>query len=1564
MKRNRLSLPRFIIRLVSFISLVGVASLSNAQPVADFAADITYGCAPAIVQFTDLSTGSPNSWFWDFGNGNTSTNQNPGAFYVTPGVYTIKLIVSDGNSSDTIIKPYYIKVWAHALSRFSALDTAGCVPLTVNFSDQSIPQSSAVTGWYWNFGDGGYSTSQNPVYTYNAPGSYTVNLIVKDANGCQDSYSRNNYINVYSPTADFLDTINGCPLPANVSFTSISTGNGLTYFWDFGDGTNATVVNPSHNYATEDTFTVVLTVTDINGCIDTAVKKIIIHSYQADFAYNVHCSDDQSITADFTDLSSPAASAWWWDFGDGQTSTIKNPVHIYDTLSTYTIILASSIGSNCIDTVVKTYVPPKASFTCDSVSCQLPFTVNFINLSTGSDSLSYQWFFDDGGSTSTATNPVHTFNIGDEVEFRYYHVTLVVTNEFGCSDTFMLRVTAYHPYADFKTDFVGGCVPFNVEFTDASIAWDSIISWQWNFGDGNTSILENPTHVYPDTGKYTISLIVTTVNGCTDTLVRPDYIQAGIKPDFIDFTLAPQLTCYDPIFDPDTICFHNLYQLIDLSGFNDTTIQVNYWHWNIMYFPSLNQVVSDSFFIQDPIFDSGHMDFGPDTMRLIAGFNGCLDTTYKVVWNRYPISMVCHLNKDSVLGYITDLGACSPPVTLGLFQCSAGYDTVINLDIYDQQTGLTTHLDPYDTTFVTFNKAGRYQFIIETRNDTTKNGGCGDCNPHFMLTMDSVHYGFVTEANPFCEGEAFSFRDTTVSFYGELREWRWDFGDGDVLYNREMKYSVYYDTLKYNPQPDDSIFPVRTEGTDTIIEPLFDHDGAHNGRTYGTYRNPVHVYQNPGTYVVTSQIKVDVLYWCCGSARFDTLRCYYTSYDTVHVYGTSGIKADFSASDSTICPHDTVNFSDLTQSNFPVSGWLWNFGDTATWDTLQSPTHVYDHPGDYNVSLIAENQLGCKDTIIKQVFIHVWPRADFTVIPAENCVGIQSQFTSNAAGNIVAWQWDFGDGITSNLQDPAHVFDTAGTYTVSLTVTDVSGCTDVYIMNNYVIHNKPIAGFSCTPTWANCPPLLVLFSDSSSADVDQWLWNFGDGFTSNQQNSGHLYTYSHQFNISLIVTNSFGCSDTIFQPDMITVGGPSGTLSFDPDSACAPATVTFLTDDSATYQFFWDFGDGTLEFLNIFENGDSTSHNYNFPGVYHPQLILEDSLGCSFAVPVEGPVNIDWIKANFNLGDAVRCDTASVLFGNTTTLFFPATYQWSFGDGDSSQQVSPTHVFNNSGTYTIALEANSSLGCSSDTIKTLIIWKAPSLVITPSDTAGCIPFNVNFLVINTDSTVGIDSWNWDFDDGNASAAALSPHTFDEVGTYNVNLTVMYGDSACITDTVIQVLAYQWPLADFSFSPSSPSLNNATITFDNLSQNANDWIWDFGTGDSSFIKEPVYTYTTDGSYVITLIVSNDALCSDTAVKSIYVSPNDFIAAPQAFSPNGDGANDEFFLFYNGSFDWVEFRVFNRWGELVFETNNFSEGWDGTYKGELQEEGNYSFYVLAKPKYNENNILVKGIVTLIR
>ncbi|WP_141241803.1 DUF3344 domain-containing protein, partial [Methanosarcina spelaei] len=262
----------------------------NTASEANFTSNVTNGNAPLNVKFTDTSTGTPTNWTWDFGDGSTSTEQNPTHIYTTEGTYAVKLTVKNSLGSDSEEKTGYITVGSAVLSpvsNFSSNATSGNAPLSVQFKDES---TNSPTSWEWDFGDGKTSTEQNPSHTYETVGTYTVNLTAMNYGG-SNSTTKTNYITITSdtsaPVASFTSDADSGQAPFTVKFTDTSTGKVSSWNWEFGDGSTSTDQNPTHTYVAEGSYTVTLTATGPGGSNKAnSAKPIIVSASITSPSYN------------------------------------------------------------------------------------------------------------------------------------------------------------------------------------------------------------------------------------------------------------------------------------------------------------------------------------------------------------------------------------------------------------------------------------------------------------------------------------------------------------------------------------------------------------------------------------------------------------------------------------------------------------------------------------------------------------------------------------------------------------------------------------------------------------------------------------------------------------------------------------------------------------------------------------------------------------------------------------------------------------------------------------------------------------------------------------------------------------------------------------------------------------------------------------------------------------------------------------------------------------------------------------------------------------------------------
>ncbi len=466
-------------------------------PTAAFSASPTSGCAPLTVQFTDQSSDNVTSWSWQFPGGNpaTSNEQNPTVTYDQAGVYDVTLTVSNAAGQDVATQ-----------SQLIVVDDVPSVGFTFSVTDSEVSFTSQVSNaatLLWDFGDGNTSSEANPVHTYAQDGAYTVTLTA--SNDCGEvSTSEIVVISTMAPPVAAFDAqqTTGCE-PFTVTFQNLSSPNSETFQWSFpgGDPASSTEVNPTVTYAAPGTYDVTLIASNAVGS-DTFAQTAFIEVLPlptADFSHEVN-----GTTVSFTSEVSNATSLLW-DFGDGTTSTEANPVHEYTQLGTFLVTLTAS--NDCGEVVVTQEVTvlidlPVANFSGEPREGCVPLTVQFTDQSSGNPT-EWSWEFPGGNpATSTEQNPVVTYEAPG-----VYDVILEVSNLAG-SNTLVASqfiVTDEAPSAGFEAEVE----MLQVTFTNTSTGADS---FEWDFGDGNTSSVENPVHTYEQPGSYTVTL--TASNDC------------------------------------------------------------------------------------------------------------------------------------------------------------------------------------------------------------------------------------------------------------------------------------------------------------------------------------------------------------------------------------------------------------------------------------------------------------------------------------------------------------------------------------------------------------------------------------------------------------------------------------------------------------------------------------------------------------------------------------------------------------------------------------------------------------------------------------------------------------------------------------------------------------------------------------------------------------------------------------------------------------------------------------------------------------------------------------------
>ncbi|MEL7533131.1 MAG: PKD domain-containing protein, partial [Bacteroidota bacterium] len=572
------------------------------------------------------------------------------------------------------------------------------------------------------------------------------------------------------------------------------------------------------------------------------------------------------------------------------------------------------------------------------------------------------------------------------------------------------------------------------------------------------------------------------------------------------------------------------------------------------------------------------------------------------------------------------------------------------------------------------------------------------------------------------------------------------------------------------------------------------------------------------------------------------------------------------------CNPLAVQFNSNIVTTSPVTNLNWYFGDGNT-SNLPNPNHTYTNAGTYPVSISVTDLDGCTDsTQLPNPILVSEPTADFVSPSPIDCPGVPIAFNNLSAGLNLTYAWDFGDGNISNQSNPAHVYANNGTYTVSLTVTDINGCMQTETKVNYVTIADLVAGFTADTTSASCPPLLVNFTSTSSLNGNNtYQWDFGDGTSSTQMDPSHIYAIPGTFDVSLIITTGSGCADTVLAPSLIDLAGPYGTFTFSPDSGCPALDVFVSVDPTNTVLFQYDMGDGTLT-----NSADSNYvHTYTLPGTYFPQINLNDGLGCDVLITSTDPVVVFPLPtAAFTVSQNIVCDAGTVLFSDMSSASAGITsWSWDFGDGTTSTQTNPFHTYNQLGSYDVSLVVFSDDGCA-DTllIPNLIqVVSSPQADITVFDSVGCQIFTLDLLDNSTPASAPLIDWQWDFGDGSpAGTGNPVTHSYSNVG---ISLaTMIVTDSLGCSDTAYQSIeVLPLPNPDFTVLPDSFGCAPFIGQFQDLTPGAIDWLWDFGDGSApQFASTPTHLYQNDGIYSVSLTVTDINNCVDSISKLNYIN----------------------------------------------------------------------------------------------
>lgn len=1300
------------------------------------------GCSPLDVTFTNGSVFA-DTIFLDFGDGNDSV--------MTTFTTVIHRYTNTGNTVDTNVVEMIVKndegcyefaydtiiVYPEIRANYTVdIPTyTGCNSQLFNFVNTSNSGVHTASSYLWTFGDGATSntTAVNVPHTYtnstSADQNYTFNLRAQSQYGCWDDTTHN--IRINRAYANFVvNTDKGCsPLPVTITNTSVGTGI-TTWAWNFGDATNSALQNPpvkTYTNATGATLVrnMQLTVTGTGSCSTSKTIPISVYS-SVDVTFTpltqTGC-DSLIIPFNSTILPNIAGTTYAWNFGDGTSSSSADITHIYRNLTSasnviYTAQVTATTPNGCTDNAsttitVRPYV--NALFTVDKVAGCTPLTVDAIATTyIGIPTANYVWSYGDGYNPTGITNPpAHIYPVNpapgpDDT----YPLRLTVSDPSGlCTDFMQKTVTVYAAaLADFTPKEVSGCNPFTVDFANASST--NSTSFLWDFGDGTTTNVSNPApKVFSNTTNatlpYPIQLTATTANGCTNSTSANIYVYRYVNADF-----AVNITegC-----SPVTV------------GITNNSSGGNYrWYWNSQTGAGVADKTStngtESF--THTYTNTTGSDITYYLTVVAENANGCSEL--------FTREILVHSSITAGFTY-TQTTLCNPSDAIFTNTSVGGGTYTMNWDFGDG-TSIATTSNTVNKTF-TNNSTNdvNYTVILSAASEN----GCTDTYQDIVTVYSRVDANLsipVSQGCPDPATELFNAAIENTSIGNVTDTYQWYVDNVAIVAAPNDKSDFNYSYQNSDPNIREYEVKLRatnihgcyTEKTDKItvyeyVDAVFvplNPNGCSpwevqfDNQTSAPATNTNYLWEF-GDNTSSGELEPEHLFYNASRTTDKSYRILLTV--TSENYCTDTISAPITvyhqplaklyADPTSSCPPLDVTMNNFDSRGFDRFEWRFGDGNTQLVNSSVGETRTYSYPNpsidntyNYTLKLWVETDEGCwhMDSTVLNVFPDVI--AGFTYDPA-GCSPFVSEFTNTSSSPATQFFYDFNDGSTDNQPDVFHRFVNDSyydkTFMVRLTASSEYNCWDT-ISHPVIVYAQPVALFNPTPTVQTFPENQVQLNSASNNQPWNYNWDFDDGLTSTASNElYHTYEHWGERDITLTLqSTTSSCNNAITKTIVIYPPEVNAAFTVSTDRGCEPLDIQFTAAASVyseIYTYEWDFGDGTSG------TGATPNHTYETAGLYYVKMIARGEGGEDYEYRTikvyKNPV------ANFSvapkLGMLNEQLQARVEYFNLSECSdtLGCTYQWSFGDENTSTEREGVHNYTKLGTYDVSLVVTTSQGC-------------------------------------------------------------------------------------------------------------------------------------------------------------------------------------------------------------------------------------------------------------------------------
>jgi gliding motility-associated-like protein len=916
--------------------------------------------------------------------------------------------------------------------------------------------------------------------------------------------------------------------------------------------------------------------------------------------------------------------------------------------------------------------------------------------STSALGVQHGWYLDTAFYSSARDTTFYLQNSG--VIDSVFKITLYAYSGPGCADTIVQYITV-HPRPTPLFGATEVCIGTPTQFIDSSVAAAApIASWLWNFGDGNSSTLPNPSHTYAIPGLYPVQLTIEDTNACA--IMYEDSVWVRSLPQSL-YTML-----YSSV--PDSACVNDSIFFIDGSLIDSNGTAIVGWEWDIF-----NDGV-----IEDTLQNTSFVFANPGSFPVKLTVTSASNCSYSII-------DTIHVSRPPAPFFtLSSYGGCTP-VTVVATELSSGYITNYSWVFYTLDSNQNRVIE-FVTTQQNPNPIPPFQANILSNKtvfaELTTSNSCYTAThtdtinikpipiPFFMFSSDTgcsplsvmIQVDGLATGNP--DSILFSFGDGSPNLilYPNINI----LPNGDTLFTWNQQAhtftytgtgldTTYYVTLYASNECGDSSYTVPinvrnrsvqsffTASTNVGCAPLnvsfFDYSFAATSISYcfdfdtisktcnGNIffgRNVTYPYTQFGTYVV-AQFALNT----CGMD---------TSYQIIEVRPRPNVQFTVS---TPVCETDTSFFqNNTTLAAGNILGYRWDYGDGDS-SFFTNGQHVYA-PGTYTVCLTVYTDAGCDTTFCQNITVYAKPTANFSFqnLVCRNAQPIQFiNSSTNPTGNIISYEWFFGDGNLSTQINPQHIYMNAGIYDVKLRIINDNFCKDSLIQQ-ITIFAVPEAAFAYMYlSNDSCgEPQTINFTNNSN-NAGGYYWDFDYLNNPGQDTSilmhpNHIYTQPGSFMVMLIAKNGLGCQDTAFQ-NINVHPIPEPEFTTDLSAGCAPLTVNFsnLTklpvgfNDSIYYT--WTISDGTVL------NTPTPRHTFVNPGTYSVQLKARSEFSCQDSIQYNGIITVYPVPApqfNYQLLEFGKYTYNSFVSGGTP----PYSYYWNFGDGTPVVNgPDPTHDF-------------------------------------------------------------------------------------------------------------------------------------------------------------------------------------------------------------------------------------------------------------------------------------------------